>query len=67
MIEKNATYMVMGLLNTDSLAFTIGQRIAARGGRVVYTVQNETLRKRFLKESGVFRRICGSNPTPGGA
>ena len=51
MIEKDATYVVMGLLNTDSIAFTIGRRIAALGGRVVYTVQNETFRKRFLKES----------------
>ncbi|HPF99418.1 MAG TPA: SDR family oxidoreductase [Kiritimatiellia bacterium] len=48
MIEKNATYVVMGLLDPDSIAFAIGQAIEHWGGKVIYTVQNERLKKVFL-------------------
>ena len=37
MIEADATYVVMGLLDTDSIAYTIGRTIESHGGRVVYT------------------------------
>jgi enoyl-[acyl-carrier protein] reductase I len=51
MIEHGARYVVMGLLNADSIAYAIGTRIGKLGGEVVYTVQNPVLKKRFLDES----------------
>lgn len=51
MIEQGATYVVMGLLDADSLAFAIGQGIEHWGGKVIYTVQNERLKKLFLDRS----------------
>ncbi len=48
MIETGQTYLVMGLLDPDSLAYAIGQTIEALGGKVVYTVQNEVFKRRFL-------------------
>lgn len=48
MIKKNGTYVVMGLLNTDSIAYAAGNMIDELGGRVVYTVQNERLKKIFF-------------------
>jgi enoyl-[acyl-carrier protein] reductase I len=48
MIESGQRYVVMGLLNTHSLAYAIGQRIRGCGGLVTFTVQNETLRRRYL-------------------
>jgi len=48
MIEKDRTYLVMGLLDPDSLAYTIGSTIQSMGGRVVYTVQNDIVKRRFL-------------------
>ena len=51
MIEKDATYVVMGLLDADSLAYAIGKDIKQWGGKVVYTVQNERLKKIFLDRS----------------
>ncbi len=48
MIEANKTYLVMGLLDPDSLAYAIGKTIQAMGGKVIYTVQNEVFKKRFL-------------------
>jgi enoyl ACP reductase len=48
MIEQNKTYLVMGLLDPDSLAFTIGRTIQALGGRVIFTVQNDIVKRRFL-------------------
>lgn len=41
----------MGLLDADSLACAIGRTIASRGGHVVYTVQNEVFKRRFLDSS----------------
>lgn len=51
MIEKNATYVVMGLLDPDSIAYAIGSEIQHWGGRVIYTVQNERVKRLFLDRS----------------
>ncbi|MBN1417328.1 MAG: SDR family oxidoreductase [Planctomycetes bacterium] len=51
MIEKDATYVVMGLLDDESIAYAIGRGIEAWGGRVIYTVQNERLKRVFLDRS----------------
>ena len=48
MIKKGGTYVVMGLLNTDSIAYATGQMIEQLGGKVIYTVQNERLKKIFF-------------------
>lgn len=48
MIQKDATYVVMGLLDADSIAYAIGQEIQKWGGKVVYTVQNERMKKIFF-------------------
>ena len=48
MIQKDATYVVMGLLDPDSIAFAVGQGIEESGGKVIYTVQNERLKRIFL-------------------
>jgi len=48
MIEADKTYLVMGLLDPDSLAYAIGTTIQKMGGKVIYTVQNEVFKKRFL-------------------
>jgi len=51
MIEHGKTYVVMGLLDADSLAYAIGQTIQAQGGKVVFTVQNKVFKRRFLDSS----------------
>ncbi len=51
MIQKDATYVVMGLLDPDSIAFAVGQGIEQNGGKVIYTVQNERLKRVFLDRS----------------
>ncbi|NQU40970.1 MAG: SDR family oxidoreductase [Lentisphaerae bacterium] len=51
MIEAGKTYVVMGLLDADSLAYAIGSTIEGLGGKVVYTVQNEVFKRRFLDSS----------------
>lgn len=48
MIKKGGTYVVMGLLNTDSIAYATGKMIEDLGGKVIYTVQNERLKKIFF-------------------
>lgn len=48
MIKKSGTYVVMGLLNTDSIAYATGKMIEELGGKVIYTVQNERLKKIFF-------------------
>lgn len=48
MLVKDKPYLVMGLLNTQSIAFAIGEALRARGARVVYSVQNPVLKKRYL-------------------
>lgn len=51
MIEKGKTYVVMGLLDPDSIAYAIGRLIQQQGGRVVYTCQNSLLKRRYLDSS----------------
>jgi enoyl-[acyl-carrier-protein] reductase (NADH) len=51
MIAKDKTYIVMGLLDPESIAYVIGRTIAAAGGKVVFTVQNERLQRLFLDRS----------------
>ena len=51
MIEVGKTYVVMGLLDADSIAYAIGRTIQAFGGEVIYTVQNERMKKIFLDGS----------------
>jgi len=51
MIEADKTYVVMGLLDPGSIAYAIGRTIERLGGTVVYTVQNEILKKRYLDSS----------------
>lgn len=48
MIKPGSTYVVMGLLNTDSIAYATGKMIEELGGKVIYTVQNERLKKIFF-------------------
>lgn len=43
--------LVMGLINTKSFAWAIGQRAAEEGTSVTYTVQNEEFRHGFLRRS----------------
>ncbi len=51
MIEAGKTYVVMGLLNSDSIAYAIGKSIKEHGGKVIFTVQNERLKKIFFDRS----------------
>jgi enoyl-[acyl-carrier protein] reductase I len=51
MIEPDKTYIVMGLLDTNSIAYAIGERIRELGGKVVYTIQSEVLKRRYLDSS----------------
>jgi len=51
MIETGKTYVVMGLLDQDSIAFAIGQNIEKHGGKVIYTVQNERMKRLFFDRS----------------
>ncbi len=51
MIEKGKTYLVMGLLDPQSLAYFIGKTIENFGGKVIYSVQNEVVKKRYLDPS----------------
>jgi enoyl-[acyl-carrier protein] reductase I len=48
MIKPGGTYVVMGLLNTDSIAYATGKMIRELGGQVVYTAQNERMKKIFF-------------------
>ena len=51
MIKKDGVYVVMGLLDPDSIAFAVGQGIAAMGGKVIYTAQNERMKGIFFDRS----------------
>lgn len=51
MIEKGSTYVVMGLLNTDSIAYAVGCLIEELGGTVIYTVQSERMKRIFFDRS----------------
>jgi len=41
----------MGLLDYDSIAYAIGERLIQFGGRVIYTAQNERMSRIFLDRS----------------
>jgi enoyl-[acyl-carrier protein] reductase I len=51
MIEPGKTYVVMGLLDSDSIAYAIGKRIEALGGKTIFTVQSERMKRIFLDRS----------------
>jgi meromycolic acid enoyl-[acyl-carrier-protein] reductase len=51
MIKKGGKYVVMGLLNTDSIAYSAGAAIEQMGGEVIYTVQNERIKRIFFDRS----------------
>jgi enoyl-[acyl-carrier protein] reductase I len=51
MIEPGSTYVVMGLLNTDSIAYAAGKMIEELGGKVIYTVQSERMKRIFFDRS----------------
>jgi enoyl-[acyl-carrier protein] reductase I len=51
MIEKGSTYVVMGLLNTDSIAYAAGKMIEEMGGNVIYTVQSARMKRIFFDRS----------------
>lgn len=47
-IDPNQTFVVMGLLDSDSIAWHIGEALRARGARVRYTMLNGVIKRRFL-------------------
>ncbi len=51
MIKKDVTYVVMGLLDQDSIAYAIGKTIEKWGGKVIFTVQNERMKRIFIDRS----------------
>ena len=48
MVIKDSTYVVMGVLNTDSIAYVTGKMIEKLGGKVIWTAQNERMKKIFF-------------------
>lgn len=51
MLNTDKPFVVMGLLDYDSIAYAIGEKIAALGGRVIYTALNERMSRIFLERS----------------
>jgi enoyl-[acyl-carrier-protein] reductase (NADH) len=51
MIRSGSTYIVMGLFDRESIAWAVGENLRSMGARVVYTVQNEIVKKRYLDRS----------------
>jgi meromycolic acid enoyl-[acyl-carrier-protein] reductase len=51
MLLEGKRIMVMGLMDTASIAWAVGQRAASLGADVIYTVQNERFRDVFLRRS----------------
>jgi enoyl ACP reductase len=51
MLLKDKRILVMGLLDTRSAAWVIGQRAAAQGAEVTYTVQSERFRDSLLRRA----------------
>ncbi len=51
MIEAGKTYVVMGLLDQDSIAYAIGQTIEEHGGKVVFTMQSERMKRLIFNRS----------------
>jgi enoyl ACP reductase len=50
-LKQGKTYIVMGLLDSDSIAYAIGKAIEQHGGKVIFTVQNERMKKIFFDRS----------------
>lgn len=48
MISKDSTYVIMGILNTESIAYAAGRLIEQLGGKVIWTAQNERMKKIFF-------------------
>jgi len=48
MVETGRTYVVMGLLDPESIAFAIGRTIQSLGGNVIYTMLNERIKRIFF-------------------
>jgi enoyl-[acyl-carrier protein] reductase I len=48
MLVSDKPYVVMGLLDRNSIAYSIGAALQRLGGKVVYAMQNEVLKRRFL-------------------
>ncbi|MCB1195946.1 SDR family oxidoreductase [bacterium] len=48
MIKQGGTYVVMGLLDHESISYAVGKTIEKFGGKVIYTVQNEKFKRVFL-------------------
>ncbi|HAR67513.1 MAG TPA: enoyl-[acyl-carrier-protein] reductase FabI [Lentisphaeria bacterium] len=51
MIEKDRTYLIMGLLDPNSIAYAIGKSIESAGGKVVYTMLSERMKRIFFDRS----------------
>ncbi len=51
MLLKDKRILVMGLLDTRSAAWAIGQKAAEQGAEVIYTVQNERFRDSILRRA----------------
>ena len=51
MIEEGSTYVVMGVLDSDSIAYYVGKMIQDLGGNVIYTAQNDRMKKIFFDRS----------------
>ncbi len=51
MIDKNKTYIVMGLLDPDSIAYAVGKTIERFGGKVIFTAQDARMKRLFLDRS----------------
>ena len=51
MIKKDGTYVIMGLLDSNSIAYAIGQTIMDLGGKVIFTLQSERMKKIFFDRS----------------
>lgn len=46
-LDTQRPYVVMGLLDSDSIAYAVGRCLEELGGRVIYTMQNERMRRLF--------------------
>jgi len=51
MVQPDGLYVVMGLLDADSIAYAIGREIRRGGGRVLFTLQNERMKRLFFDRS----------------
>src|SRR5579864_7006224 len=51
MLLQGKQIIVMGLMDTHSIAWAVGQRAASLGAEVIYTVQNERFRDSVLRRA----------------